>query len=451
MRRFIAGFVALFIFMLVFNYSLPAATPEIKIKINGQERKLDPPCQVKNQRVMVPLRFIAEDQAILAKVDWNGGGQVTIYHRGQRFDFFIGSKTARVNNRNVEIDVAPYTYKGRTFIPLRFFSTYLGASVGWKSEERTVIINFKRPRVFAYYYGDGFKELQERANVLTDVAFRWYQTNEKGEVSYEYSDTSYGYKFEQVTAWAKQKGLKTHAGVMLFDRTKLSLLLNSPQNRQNLINNVKEIVDDHGFDGINIDFEFIAPGDKDSFTQFLRELKVAVGKERTVSVAVFARTGTENWPTAYDYKALGQVSDMVVIMAYDYSFDRPGAIAPIDWCMQVLDYAEKNIPQNKILMGIGAYGYDWEGQTRRSVTQSGLEKLNRDYQVREFFDQITCSPYLIYLDKDGHRHEVWYENRTSLEAKCSLYLERNVEGISFWKINGAFDDFYGILESGLAY
>ncbi|MGI6487272.1 MAG: glycosyl hydrolase family 18 protein, partial [Syntrophothermaceae bacterium] len=132
-------------------------------------------------------------------------------------------------------------------------------------------------------------------------------------------------------------GLKTHASVMLFNREQLSVLLNSPGNRKNLITNLKKVVKEHNFDGVNIDFEMIAPEDKDSFTGFLKELKAGLGWDKTVSVAVFARTGKENWPTPYDYKALGQVCDLVVIMAYDYSYNQAGPVAPLDWCGQVVD------------------------------------------------------------------------------------------------------------------
>jgi len=439
--------VAAICYFLV-QYPLEAAAP-VKIKINGRERDLSPPCQVRDGRLMVPLRFVVEDEALQSQVAWDAARQqATVYCREQRFDFYAGNRTARLNGQAVQLDVEPYIFARRMFIPVRFFSRWTGATVGWKDRDRTAILNFTpRPRVLAYYYGDGFAELQQRAHLLTDVVFRWYQTDEQGRVFYEYSDTYYEHKFDEALSLARQAGLKTHAGVMLMDRQKLTVLLSSPLNRQALVENVKKMVIRQGYDGVNIDFEFIAPEERDNFTRLVQELKTALGPDKTVSVAVFARTGLEKWPTAYDYQALGRVCDMVVIMAYDYHYEAAGALAPIDWCQQVLEYAEKNIPREKILMGIGTYGYDWEGKSRKSVYQSQLDRLKAQFQAEEGFDRQACSPCLVYQDQDGHRHEVWYENRASLEEKWALYLEHGIAGISYWKLGGAFTDFYAMLES----
>jgi hypothetical protein len=40
------------------------------------------------------------------------------------------------------IDVAPYTYKGRTVVPVRFISEFLGGTVAWNEEKKTVTITF---------------------------------------------------------------------------------------------------------------------------------------------------------------------------------------------------------------------------------------------------------------------------------------------------------------------
>lgn len=450
MKRLAAGVLA-GLFLVLMCSSVLLAAPGIRVSINGQERTMDPAPRIVDDRVMVPLRFVVEDPALQSQVEWDGRQKrATVSCQGQRFDFDIGKKTVYVNGAGLPIDVAPCIYRERTFIPVRFLAEHLGAVVGWVPRSYMVTLDFQsEPIVFAYYYGDGFSELQQRANLLTDVAFRWYQTDERGQLSYEYSDARYQHKFGEVAAWAKKQGLKTHASVMLFNREQLSVLLNSPSNRKHLITNLKKVVKEHNFDGVNIDFEMIAPEDKDSFTGFLKELKAGLGWDKTVSVAVFARTGKENWPTPYDYKSLGQVCDLVVIMAYDYSYNQAGPVAPLDWCGQVVDYAVKNIPRSRIVMGMGTYGYDWVGQQRKSVNQARLNQLQQEYMAQGYYDEKSSSPCLIYIDGDEQVHQVWYENRTSLGAKWRLYQEKGVGGVSFWKISGAFTDFYGLLQTEL--
>ncbi|MCK5848940.1 MAG: copper amine oxidase N-terminal domain-containing protein [Caldisericia bacterium] len=43
----------------------------------------------------------------------------------------IGSKNAKVNEKTVALDVAPFIDSGRTFVPFRFIGESLGAKVGY--------------------------------------------------------------------------------------------------------------------------------------------------------------------------------------------------------------------------------------------------------------------------------------------------------------------------------
>lgn len=52
----------------------------------------------------------------------------------------IGSKTAYVNDKPIELDVAPFIESGRTFVPVRFISEALGCDVEWDSLTESVII-----------------------------------------------------------------------------------------------------------------------------------------------------------------------------------------------------------------------------------------------------------------------------------------------------------------------
>ena len=52
----------------------------------------------------------------------------------------IGSKTATVDGKEVEMDVAPLILENRTFVPIRFISEVLGFQVNWNEENREVTI-----------------------------------------------------------------------------------------------------------------------------------------------------------------------------------------------------------------------------------------------------------------------------------------------------------------------
>ena len=52
----------------------------------------------------------------------------------------IGSTKAIINNKVVNLDAPPEIKDGRTFVPIRFVSEALGATVDWNEKTRTVMI-----------------------------------------------------------------------------------------------------------------------------------------------------------------------------------------------------------------------------------------------------------------------------------------------------------------------
>lgn len=50
-----------------------------------------------------------------------------------------------LNGKRIEMDVEPFQYDGRTFVPVRFVSESLGAEVNWNAETNTVEISSASP------------------------------------------------------------------------------------------------------------------------------------------------------------------------------------------------------------------------------------------------------------------------------------------------------------------
>ena len=115
------------------------------------------------------------------------------------------------------------------------------------------------------------------------------------------------------------------------------------------------------------------------------------------------------------------------------------AVAPINKVREVLDYAVTEIPSDKINMGIPNYGYDWPLPYERGITKAktigNVEavQIAIQYGARIYFDEVAQTPYFNYVD-NGIRHEVWFEDARSLQAKMNLVYEYNLRGISYWQI-----------------
>ena len=144
------------------------AEEAVQIKINGELRNFSPGGKLVSGRTMLPVRYIVEDPAVGGEALWDPNGRkVTINCADNQFVFVIDSCKAQFNGREVTLDVAPFIYQGRTFLPLRFFAEQIGATVGWKARQNMVLINFgQSPRVMGYFYYGTPEELDHRPSPM---------------------------------------------------------------------------------------------------------------------------------------------------------------------------------------------------------------------------------------------------------------------------------------------
>ncbi len=141
-----------------------------------------------NQRTLVPVRFVAE--SLGAKVGWEGKSRtVPISRDGQDISLAIGSTTAIVNGKQIELDTQAVMTGGRTFVPLRFVSEVLGAEVKWEGKTVTVLIQTKE---LSEADTDEWGRLIRKTNLPKNAADYPYILadipNEMYEMAYPYSE-----------------------------------------------------------------------------------------------------------------------------------------------------------------------------------------------------------------------------------------------------------------------
>ncbi|WP_169823133.1 SpoIID/LytB domain-containing protein [Anaerobacillus alkalilacustris] len=107
--------------------------------VNGKSIQLLEAPFIRNDRTLVPLRFVSEQLG--ADVSWDSSTlDITITTSNKKLILRGGSRTVSVNARNTTIDVAPEIIRGTTFVPLRFVSEQIGAQVKWHENTRSIVI-----------------------------------------------------------------------------------------------------------------------------------------------------------------------------------------------------------------------------------------------------------------------------------------------------------------------
>lgn len=234
-----------------------------------------------------------------------------------------------------------------------------------------------------------------------------------------------------------------------FSNYLITSMVNDPDAWGNLIRQLVATVQEKGFRGVDIDFEYILAEDAEAFAEFVGNVRLAINEiGYPVSVALAPKTSDDQPGLLYagkNYALLGEAADKVLLMTYEwgYTYGPPMAVAPINKVREVVEYALTRIPAYKVNLGIPNYGYDWPLPFEQGVTAAktigNIEAvriaIENDAQIR--FDTTAMSPYFRYV-KDGVEHEVWFEDVRSMEAKFNLVREFDLRGMGYWQIMKLF-------------
>lgn len=113
---------------------------DVNYSINGEGKKMDAKPFIKNDRTLVPLRFIVE--AIGGEVNWDNDNRiVTVNSKGKTIELPIDSKTIKIDGNDVNIDQAAIIKGDRTFVPIRFIAENLDMVVNYINDTREIEIS----------------------------------------------------------------------------------------------------------------------------------------------------------------------------------------------------------------------------------------------------------------------------------------------------------------------
>ena len=231
-----------------------------------------------------------------------------------------------------------------------------------------------------------------------------------------------------------------------FSSARAAQLLTDEQRKNALIEEIVALMEEKGYQGLDVDFEFIPAARGEDYVRFIRRLRERLAPlGYPVMVALAPKTYAAQPGLLYEahnYPQLAAAADRVLLMTYEwgYTYGPPMAVAPIENVRRVVEYALTEMPAEKIFLGIPNYGYDWplpfvQGQTRaRSISNQEAVQIAIRYGAEIQFDERAQSPYFRYTAADGVVHEVWFEDARSMAAKLRLVSEYGLYGAGYWNL-----------------
>ena len=229
-----------------------------------------------------------------------------------------------------------------------------------------------------------------------------------------------------------------------FSPERASRLFRNRDLQEKILDRLLALMEEKGYQGLDVDFEYIPPEDAAAFLTFLSRAGDRLHEQgNRLHVDLAPNTSVEQpglLYEAHDYGAVGALADAVLLMTYEwgYAYGPPMAVAPLPQVERVLRYGLTEIPGSKIRMGIPNYGYDWilpYTRERRAVTVGNQEAVSLAARTGAeiLYDEEARSPWFAYT-AEGERHQVWFEDARSIREKLALAEKLGLSGAAWWSL-----------------
>ncbi|MDK2895750.1 MAG: hypothetical protein PWQ98_1877 [Moorella sp. (in: firmicutes)] len=147
--------LALFFLLAGFFPAAPAGAADVTIFVDDRELNLEEPAVIQDGCVLAPVRALA--QALRAQVAWKEANREVIITGPQTtIRMVAGSKEVFKNDIKYTLAVPVQIRNGRVLAPVRFLAESLGAGVSWNSLTLTVAITTPLPAVPERVYAAPF-------------------------------------------------------------------------------------------------------------------------------------------------------------------------------------------------------------------------------------------------------------------------------------------------------
>lgn len=235
-------------------------------------------------------------------------------------------------------------------------------------------------------------------------------------------------------------------------------LLEDQEDQKELIENILRTVDQKGYQGVDVDFEYVREGDREDYAAFLARLRRAIVSRGLPLMAALAPKVSAGQPgrlyEGVDYHLIAQSVDFALLMTYEWGnlASPPMAVAPLPQVCRVVEYALTEFRPNQLYLGIPNYGYDWtlpfrEGKRARSVSNVEAVRLAWERRAAIRYDEQAQAPWFRYVDDRGGEHEVWFEDARSIQAKLKLAFDYGLYGVGVWNLDRPFPQGWVVLNA----
>ncbi|HHU55532.1 MAG TPA: glycoside hydrolase family 18 protein [Acholeplasmataceae bacterium] len=317
----------------------------------------------------------------------------------------------------------------------------------------------KKKLFFTYLFDRAYRGFRKGDLKKIDVVNYAFGLIEDGKLSLKLLEHR-----DEIIKEAHSAGVKVVLSIGGWGAGGFSEMASSKETREEFIDSIIFNVKANHFDGVDIDWEYptssagniaSSPDDKDNFTLFMEELRVAldnVNPNLILSIAVSASPHAAKH--YYDIPRLNKVLDYLHLMTYDlidyktlntthHTNLYPSKYSNLSVDEAVKAYINEGMDPQKIIVGLAFFGHLFTTTSEGTNGIGATSENRRGIPYRTIVnDYLNKREYKVYLDEDakapwiyGNNTFISYDDPDSIKAKCEYVLKHNLGGVMNWEYN----------------
>jgi spore germination protein len=229
----------------------------------------------------------------------------------------------------------------------------------------------------------------------------------------------------------------------------LRILLNE-ESQDNLINNFITTMENKGYFGVNIIFNYLNEDDQLLYLNFTKKISNRVQQEGfqfflTINYNIQEIDNKIEFEKV-NYSEFAKYVDGLIFLEFVWGTNNrpPEPVCNMYHIGILVDYLiSSNVPRNKIVMGKPIIGYDWKLPFIPDVTNASSLSLYSAFDIAYNygaiieFDENSQTPYYYYnelLIAAPSQHIVWFLDARSINSLDKLIADTELNGGGVWNI-----------------
>lgn len=231
-----------------------------------------------------------------------------------------------------------------------------------------------------------------------------------------------------------------------FDGALIHEILTDTVIQKKFIKQLTDTLAHYRLQGINIDLEEIKEPTSSPLTRFQKNIYTALN-QRGLTVTQDVAVNDDS----YDFEHLVDYNDYVILMAYDQynKSTKAGPVSGQQWIEKALDLAASKMENNKIILGLAGYGYDWTDE----IDEDTGKPIVKDRTYAEAMDKAKLSGAQLDFDNDNYNlhykwierpndpdkpevinHETWFTDAATTFNIMRFADEYGLAGTALWRL-----------------